>query len=443
MRAALRQPLRAALGDPARVRAARTALGTFLLSRGLVALVAIFAARNVDLGPHGNDVPRLTHPFGTWPLENLLDGLLSPLARWDAIWLLEISQEGYTGGDEPIDFGRPLNEGIPAESRAAYFPLYPLAIRALAGFTESPGASLIAAYVVSLLAFLGALYLLYRLVDLELGPDIARVTVLLLAVSPWTLYFSAPYSESLFLLASVGAFYAARTDRWAWAGALGAAAALTRNTGIVLLLPLALLYLYRPGGGGLAGVRRGLARLRPTVRVRPDAAFLLLIPLGLVLVCIHMARVFDDPLAWRSAVETENFGREPVGPIVGLIRAVESAWLGISDLATGAGDPGVLQQNTLALVVLAGAVAATVWLFRNLHPAYGAYVIVALVPAISAPERNTPLLSFPRYATVVFPLFMCLATLCVRHRATEPVIACSAVLAGLFTAQFATWQWVA
>jgi hypothetical protein len=241
----------------------------------------------------------------------------------------------------------------------------------------------------------------------------------------------------------VGAFYAARTGRWAWAGALGAAAAATRNTGILLLLPLALLYLYRPDGGGLTGVRRGLARLRPTVRVRPDAAFLLLVPLGLALVCIHMANVYDDPFAWRDAVEEAQFGRSVDGPIAGLVQAVKEAWLGVRDLAAGGGEPGVLQQHTLALVVLAGAVAGAVWLFRSLHAAYGAYVVAALVPAISAPAEDTALLGVPRFVTVLFPLFICLAAVCVRRRATEPVIACSAALAGLFTVQFATWQFVA
>ncbi len=416
------------------MRAARTALGAFLISRGLVAVVSILASRNVDpvasARTAGNTGVPHFHPFGGWPLEAFLDGLLTPLARWDALWYLAISQDGYAGDD-----------ALSAEKRAAFFPLYPVAIRALAGFTESPGASLVAAYVISLSAFLGALYLLYRLVDLELGSATARVAVLLLALSPWTVFFSAPYTESLFLLASVGAFYAARTGRWAWAGALGAAAAATRATGIVLLLPLALLYLYRPDGRGVTSVRRGLTRLRSTVRVRPDAAFLLLVPLGLALVCVYMANVFDDPFAWSHA--QAEFARSTAGPIVGLVDGVEAGWLGLRDLATGRGDPDGLQRNTLALAVLAGACAAAVWLFRSLHPAYGAYVVAGLAFAISGPEDRTPLLSLPRYATVLFPLFVCFAALCVRRRATEPVIACSAALAGLFTAQFATWQWVA
>src|ERR687896_413384 len=55
-------------------------------------------------------------------------------------------------------------------------------------------------------------------------------------------FFGAPYSESLFLLLAVGAFYAARTGRWAWAGAAAAGAAATRSAGVLLLLPLAMLW---------------------------------------------------------------------------------------------------------------------------------------------------------------------------------------------------------
>jgi len=51
------------------------------------------------------DVPALTHPFG-----GLGDALLSPLARWDAVWYLQIADSGY---------------GEAGSARTAFFPLYP------------------------------------------------------------------------------------------------------------------------------------------------------------------------------------------------------------------------------------------------------------------------------------------------------------------------------
>ena len=65
--------------------------------------------------------------------------------------------------------------------------------------------------------------LLHRLVSLELDSELARVTVMLVAFCPMAYFFSAVYSESLFLALSVGCILQARMGRWAWAGVLGRA----------------------------------------------------------------------------------------------------------------------------------------------------------------------------------------------------------------------------
>src|ERR687896_775459 len=205
----------------------RAAWSVFWTTRAAVLVVAVFAA--LSFGPAGGglaernaekfDEPELTR--------SLAEPLLSPLARWDAAWYLRIAESGYGGSDV----------------RAAFFPLYPLLVRAVAApFGASPGALLVAAYAVSLAAFLGALVLLHRLVSLELGRPLAQPALLLLALFPAAVFFGAPYAESLFLLLAVGAFYAARTGRWAWAGAAAAGAAATRSAGVLLLLPLALIW---------------------------------------------------------------------------------------------------------------------------------------------------------------------------------------------------------
>src|SRR3954462_6106286 len=178
--------------------AMRDALLAFLASRLLVWLVAVVAAAVAS--PDGGqsalsfDRPELTHPYGA-----ALDSLFAPLARWDSVWYLGIAHGGYDGAS------------------TAFFPLYPLLVRALAPFGD-PAGLLASAYFVSLASLAGAFYLVRRLVELELGPVGARGSLLLLAVFPGALWLGAPYAESLFLLLSVGALYAARTGHWAWAG---------------------------------------------------------------------------------------------------------------------------------------------------------------------------------------------------------------------------------
>ena len=153
---------------------------------------------------------------------------------------------------------RPSSRSTPGSSRG---------LAELAG--GSDGALLIAAYVVSLAAFLGALVLLYRLVALELGRSSPRATLLLLAVFPGALFFGAPYSESLFLLAVRGRLLRRPHRALGVAGACAAAASATRSAGLVLLLPLALFWWEsrprraRDGGLAPAGAARAGGLRRP------------------------------------------------------------------------------------------------------------------------------------------------------------------------------------
>jgi Gpi18-like mannosyltransferase len=161
----------------------------------------------------------VTAPFGYFG--NLL---VSPLARWDSAWYLAIAQGGYDHNPE----------------RTTFFPLYPLLVR---GVGEVVRSELIAGVAISLVCFGVGLVLLYRLTALELGDERARICVMLLAFCPMAYYFSAVYSESLFLALSVGCVYQARRGRWASTGVLGAFAAASRNKGVVIVIPIVLLYL--------------------------------------------------------------------------------------------------------------------------------------------------------------------------------------------------------
>lgn len=78
-----------------------------------------------------------------------------------------------------------------------------------------------------------------------------------------------------------------------------------------------------------------------------------------------------------------------------------------------------------------------------LEPFHGAYVIAALAVPLSYPVTPQPLASLPRYEVVLFPLFMWGASFAARRRIEVAAIATMAGLLGLFTAEFATWRFVA
>ena len=396
----------------------RAAWSVFWTTRAAVLVVAVFAA--LSFGPAMGglaeqnakkfDQPELTR--------SLADPLLSPLARWDAAWYLRIAESGY--GDSDV--------------RAAFFPLYPLLVRAVATpFGASPGALLVAAYAVALAAFLGALVLLHRLVSLELGRPLAQPALLLLAVFPGAAFFGAPYSESLFLLLAVGAFYAARTGQWAWAGAAAAGAAATRSAGVLLLLPLAMLWWSsRPRKAG-------------------NAAWLLLAPLGLAAYAAFLGLAEGD--AWRFLDVQDAWSRELTVPLAGAWDGFGAAIDGARQLLSGqtevvyfeeaAGDPyRIAAVNLMLFGTLVFALVACAGCLRRLPKAYGAWVAVSLVLPLTFPVEPQPLMSLPRFLAVLFPIFMWLALWSEERRATARVAAVSALGLGLFTAQFASWHWI-
>jgi len=430
--------------DPARMRAVRDSARALVLSRVLVWLAAMGAVGvfSVRAARYAFNPPGTTSGFG-W----LGDLLAAPAARWDGAWFLVIAQHGY----------RP-RLGLATSARAAFFPLYPL----VSGVIGELGVPLVLAGVlVSITALAVALYGLHRLTTLEwgLGEDgaqIARLAVFVCALSPMAFFFSAVYSESLYLALSVGVFWCARTGRFGAACALGAFAAATRSAGVVLILPIAMLYLWGPRTDRppdrLAPDRRW-RRLAPGYRVRRDALWVMLVPAGLALYMGYLSLSGGETMMPFHAQDVWN--RHFAGPFLGAWDGTTAAWAGLRQLLSmqrhhvffpaAGGSPMITAGHNLMLFAfLAAAVPATIGVLRTLPPAYGAYVVVALALPLSYPVTTQPLMSLPRFELVLFPLAMWTAAkLAPRPRARGPALAALAVLMVFFVAQFATWHWVA
>jgi hypothetical protein len=382
-------------------------------------------------GSRAFDPAGLTAPFS--PFANLL---LAPVARWDSVWYLAIARDGY---------GTP---GDPA--KAAFYPLYPGLMRVGGWVVGSP---LIAGLLVSLACFLAALVLLHRLAAIELGERDARGTVLLTAFFPSAFFFSAVYSESLFLLLSVGALLAARQGRWTWAGIAGGLAALARNSGVLLLVPLVLLFLYGPRADrdAAATTRGRLARLLPRHRLTPQLLWLALVPLGLGLYFAYSAHALGDALA---PIHAQRHWQRHFVPLGALTAGLHAAWEGLRQLVHGSATPRYVRAwgadplaSAGADVMLAGflvfSLLALAGALRRLPFAYGAYAGVALASALSYPVDAQPLISLPRYVLVLFPFQMWLARWSGERGRIERAVGVSAVLLGFLTAQFARWGFVA
>lgn len=387
---------------------------------GLIAL-AIFghnAATASVLDPNGASAP--FHNAAA-------NFVLAPAARWDSVWYLQIAHAGYF-----------------SPQSSAMFPLYPLLIRI---GTLVLGSELVVGLAVSLAAMTAALYILDRLVRADFDAHTARTTVLLTALFPVAFFFSAVYTESLYLLLSVGALYAARRDRWAVAGLLGALASATRSAGILLAVPLVLMYLYGPRTS--LGAASAAAWWRPRYRVTPSAAWLALVPLGLLGYMAYLGVAHGQPFAAFHA--EHDWGRSFAAPFGGAWKAIVALPADVRHVLTGTGvrvgpgDPLSWSAHDLidipfGVFAIVGLVAA----WRRVPFAYFAYAAALLAQAMSYPVSHEALGSISRYVMVIFPLFIGWALLLrSRPRLRIAILGISAALLAVFSGLWAMWAWVA
>ncbi len=163
-------------------------------------------------------------------------------ARYDAGWYGEIALEGYS-----------FQGRFDRQQTLAFFPAFPMLAR-IVGYplgAFAPGVPrdrrlarvLWAGVIISIAAFAwGAVYL-WRLARDTIGEAHAFDAVALAAAYPFALFFSAAYSESLFLLGAVAAIYHFRRNELLAAAAWGLLVGLTRPNGCFLSVVLALLVL--------------------------------------------------------------------------------------------------------------------------------------------------------------------------------------------------------
>jgi hypothetical protein len=372
------------------------------------------------------------------PLDGIAHWLVEPFRNWDGTWYALVAENSYSP-DGPAS--------------AAFFPLYPWLMdwgsRITGWSVETVG------YLVSHLAFAGALIVLYNLIPMDFNERVARWTLVALAVFPTAFFFSAIYTESLFLLLSVTCLWAARKNDWLLAAIMGFLAALTRSAGIMLLAPLAVLFIQQHGWD----LRRWF----------PKALLGVLPVFGLVVFGWFLTTKGMDFLDWQaqqwqwnrfSATPWRTFDcafngcvadvRGPNGPYVDQVDPVNFGWIG--DLFRNLNWTYVTstefrytvgQSQVLDVLVTITAFALILIGLKKVPLYYTAWVIPPMIVPLLAPSSVFPLMSMPRFVLPLFPLFVVAVLLIRNRRAGIALASISAVLLVLLTMQFALWYWVA
>jgi hypothetical protein len=384
-----------------RAPAARAAWSPFIGTRPAILFVGYMAV--VMLGyNHGRPPLRLS--------ENEVANLQ---VRWDMAWYFGIATEGY----------RVISHDPTAQQNIVFFPAFPMLMRAagrlLGGATM---AFVVGGTLVALGGFFWALTYLFRLArDLTGDDDPARYAVWLLAAYPFALFYGAVYTESLYLLGAVAAFFHFRRREWWAAGAWGLLVGLTRPNGCFLSIPLAVMAAapWLPswvGGQGTgigeqgSGTRGEQAQTRedrrPLRRLVPALAAAAMPGIGVLLYSAFVWRIAGDPLAWAEGHAA--WGREYQG--LSTLISDRYSWLANEGVyAYTSQVPGDLLNGLGALFVL----LATVPVARRFGLAYALFILVNILPPMAAGG----MLSVGRFSSVLFPAFIWFAAVIpVRHR---------------------------
>lgn len=358
------------------------------------------------------------HPVESWmglafPDHNVIDGWV----RWDSFWYESIvdAQQRY----------------LPAQmSNANFFPFYSwvswLVSLPLRAVLDREHAFFIGALIVSSVAFVLGLKAVERLTTALAGRDVAIRTIWLIAVFPFSFFFTAVYADALYFCLCAWALTFAYEQRWYAACALGAMAAMTRIPGLALCVALGLEYL-RQNNWRIGSARTATA----------CAAILATAP---IVIGGYYQWRYGSPIeflharqaGWNRAAGLAGYRRDFAFFFEGPIFACG----GVADcLKEFAPTRALLGYTYLALIPL--SIALAVKGARTLGVGLTAFALLSIAMALPNGFDGVG-----RFTLVLFPVFISLAML-LRNRVVFVAVCLACVpLLLLFFAQFSRWRQV-
>lgn len=352
--------------------------------------VGVMVVGSVALWTFGVTGPgRTSEILAAWPF-------LDMWVRWDAGWYEQIAARGYTFS-------------ATAQSAAAYFPVYPLLVRAV----MAPGVNVfLAGIFVTWLFGLGSSVVFSRWAA-RVIPEAAGLAVWLLLLWPFAFFlYGAVYSDAVFLFFSSAAFLQLERRRVLPATILGAVAAATRPLAPAIVI-------------GLVARQLELARREGRALTARDLLPALSV-LGAIAFMTYLGLEFGDPFAFI----TTQAGWGQLGGA--------GSWLKYDALKTYKPIDLFLPLFHLLLALL---VLLLAWRARKtLGWGYSTYVAIAMgIPLVSSRD----FIGLGRYAIAAFPALAQLALeLQPRQRVRLSWLAASAALLTWMTVRFANGRYV-
>ena len=358
------------------------------------------------------------HPVESWmglafPDHNWIDGWV----RWDSFWYESI-----------ID---PQPRFVPAElSNANFFPFYSwvawLVSLPLRAFFNLEHSFYFGALIVSSVSFILALKAVERITIKLTDGAVAARTVWLIAVFPFSFFFTAVYADALYLCLCAWSLTFAYERRWYAACALAAMAAMTRIPGVALFPALGLEYL-----------RQHQWKLKIS---REAIVCVLILAIGPLVIASYYQWRYGSPIeflharqaGWKRASGLAGYVRDfnyffetPIFPCNGIAECVKEF------------APTRTLLGVIYLALIPISIGVVVKEARTLGAGLTSFALISI--ALALPNGFD---GVGRFTAVLFPVFIALALLLRSRKAFLIVCVASVPLLLLFFAQFARWRQV-
>ncbi len=392
--------------DPATETAAwrqalRRAGFAYLFSRVCVAIGAALVAAELRADANVVDekfplAPWVDPDYATAAIPKSAAGpMLDVFTSWDGVWYLRLVRLGYPHVVRPnVDYDR-------YDARAAFFPAYPMLVKAVD--RVMPGGAAVASVFINLLLGVFVVYIAGLLARQLFGVSVSERTMVLMSLFPGSFVLSFAYAEALLLVFAGACLWFLLRRQWVLAGVVAAFGTATRPNGLALVAACA--------------VASFLA-----IRERREWRSLtapLLAPVGFIGFQLWLGARTGERGVWFR-VQTEAWGE---GTSFGLTA--------ISNSIKALSDPLTSPTKTITAVSLMTMLFLLWFLYKQRLPAiFNAYVAVVLLLML-LPKTVT---ARPRFLFTAFPLLIAAAVWFERNRRDwwpYIVAACSAGLVGL------------
>jgi len=296
--------------------------------------------------------------------------MLSAWANFDGVYYLLIAAKGYT-----------VNAG--------FFPLFPLLLHAVSVLFGSLIAFDLIQYLTALilvsLGFLLSLIVLYKLIKLDYKDNVAIFTIVFTLIFPTSFFYAGIYSESFFLLLSIASFYFARTNRWFLASLCGAFLTATRLVGIAIIPALVSEFVKN---------EKSLLKLK--------SLFLFISPLGILSYMLFNFLKWGDPFYFIQAQGAFHNERS----VDSIVFIPQTIFRYINILTTV--SPGIFEWWIALLEISTFSFVSIMFFVAWKKKIRISYILFALI-CFLIPTSTGTFTGLPRYALVLFPIFIALA----------------------------------